>query len=118
MMNPMLLEGLIGLGMKLVDTVLTKKKATDKMPVEKTKPAFDPNQTTIIEHTKAVAVHEFQERQFAPAKSLTVSAIGALLYVAMQSGYISMGSVQCMVDAAAEAEQAIEQKHVKQTETD
>lgn len=109
-MNPLLIEALFGLGAKALDVVLTKKK---KDVIASEKPKFDPNATTIIQHTKAVAAHEAGGRQIAPVKSAVITGVSVALYVAMSAGYFSPASVQCMIDAAQEAEAKVIEQQAK-----
>jgi len=109
-MNPLIIETLFSLGAKALDTVLTKKK---KDVIQNTKPKFDPNQTTMAKHAKAVAAHEAEGRQLAPVKSVIVTGVSIAAYVAMSAGYFSPASVQCMIDAAQEAEAKVIEQQAK-----
>jgi len=112
-MNPAIFELAVGLGGKALDLFLTKKKNEG---IASEKPQFDPSATTIIQHTKAVAAHEAQSRQIAPAKSGIITVIGTVLYLAVQQGYISPASMQCMVDSAQEVQARVieQQQEAKQ----
>lgn len=110
-MNPSALEFIFKAGTFLFDKILTEEKPeTGEIKTEKKK--FDPNATLIQNAAATVQARKLSVKK--GGRSVIVTAIGAALYFVVGAGYISPASMQCMIDAAGEVEQAVQEKQVEQ----